>query len=77
MAIYLEPWHADVMQTFELKKKVGDELERCRELNFALWVPDLFMRRVKENGKWSLMCPAECPGLEQSWGEEFEKLYTK
>ncbi|VDD85721.1 unnamed protein product [Enterobius vermicularis] len=77
VAIYLEPWHADVMQTFELKKKVGDELERCRELNFALWVPDLFMRRVKENGKWSLMCPAECPGLEQSWGEEFEKLYTK
>lgn len=76
-AIYLEPWHADIFEYLELRKNVGDELERCRDLFLALWVPDLFMQRVKENGKWSLMCPAECPGLENCWGEEFVSLYTK
>lgn len=76
-AIYLEPWHADVFEYLDLRKNVGDELERCRDLFLALWVPDLFMQRVKDDGKWSLMCPAECRGLEDCWGEEFEKLYTR
>ncbi|KHN87074.1 Ribonucleoside-diphosphate reductase large subunit [Toxocara canis] len=76
-AIYLEPWHADIFEYLDLRKNVGDELERCRDLFFGLWVPDLFMQRVRENGKWSLMCPAESPGLEDCWGEQFEKLYTR
>ncbi|VDM24746.1 unnamed protein product [Toxocara canis] len=76
-AIYLEPWHADIFEYLDLRKNVGDELERCRDLFFGLWVPDLFMQRVRENGKWSLMCPAESPGLEDCWGEQFEKLYNR
>ncbi|KAK7873184.1 hypothetical protein R5R35_006399 [Gryllus longicercus] len=74
-AIYLEPWHADVFAFLDLKKNTGKEEVRARDLFYALWVPDLFMRRVEEDGVWSLMCPKESPGLFDCWGEEFEKLY--
>ncbi|KAK7794744.1 hypothetical protein R5R35_000772 [Gryllus longicercus] len=74
-AIYLEPWHADVFEFLDLKKNTGMEEVRARDLFYALWVPDLFMRRVEEDGVWSLMCPKESPGLFDCWGEEFEKLY--
>jgi ribonucleoside-diphosphate reductase alpha chain len=76
-AIYLEPWHADIFEFLELRKNNGKEEMRARDLFTALWIPDLFMKRVKENGTWSLMCPNECPGLSDCWGEEFEALYTK
>lgn len=76
-AIYLEPWHADIFEFLDLKKNHGKEELRARDLFYALWTPDLFMQRVKENGDWTLMCPHECPGLADSHGEEFEKLYTK
>merc|ERR1719428_961524 len=76
-AMYLEPWHADIMEFLELRKNHGSEEDRARDLFYALWVPDLFMKRVKENGKWSLMCPNECPGLPQCYGEEFEKKYEQ
>ncbi|KAJ9579859.1 hypothetical protein L9F63_004461, partial [Diploptera punctata] len=76
-AVYLEPWHADIFEFLDLRKNTGKEEMRARELFYALWIPDLFMNRVKENGDWSLMCPHECPGLSDCWGEEFEKLYTK
>ena len=76
-AIYLEPWHADIEDFLELKKNHGNELERARDLFYALWIPDLFMERVKENGKWSLMCPDECPGLSDCWGKDFNELYIK
>jgi ribonucleoside-diphosphate reductase alpha chain len=76
-AIYLEPWHADVYDFLDLKKNHGKEEARARDLFYALWIPDLFMQRVKDNGDWTLMCPNECPGLSDCWGEEFEKLYTK
>ncbi len=76
-AIYLEPWHADVFEFLDLRKNHGKEEVRARDLFYALWIPDLFMKRVKENGKWTLMCPNECPGLSDCWGEEFEALYTK
>lgn len=76
-AIYLEPWHADIFDFLDLKKNHGKEELRARDLFFALWVPDLFMKRVEENGNWSLFCPNEAPGLTTSWGEEFEKLYEK
>merc|ERR1712156_969170 len=76
-AIYLEPWHADIFAFLDLRKNHGKEEQRARDLFLALWVPDLFMKRVKEYGMWSLMCPHECPGLADCWGEEFEKLYTK
>ncbi|MFY0627791.1 MAG: ribonucleoside-diphosphate reductase subunit alpha [Reichenbachiella sp.] len=76
-AIYLEPWHADIFDFLELKKNHGKEELRARDLFYALWVPDLFMQRVKENGDWTLMCPNECPGLADTHSEEFEKLYTK
>merc|ERR1712193_40727 len=76
-AVYLEPWHADVFEFLELRKNHGKEEQRARDLFYALWIPDLFMKRVKEFGMWSLMCPHECPGLADCWGEEFEKLYTK
>ncbi|TXC85134.1 ribonucleoside-diphosphate reductase subunit alpha [Luteibaculum oceani] len=76
-AIYLEPWHADVFDFLDLKKNHGKEEMRARDLFYALWVPDLFMKRVEENGMWTLMCPNECPGLSETYGEEFEKLYTK
>lgn len=76
-AIYLEPWHADVFEFLDLRKNHGKEEMRARDLFFALWMPDLFMKRVEENGDWSLFCPHEAPGLHECWGEEFEKLYTQ
>jgi len=76
-AIYIEPWHCDIMSFLLLRKNHGNEEERCRDLFYGLWVPDLFMERVKAQGKWSLFCPDECPGLSDCYGEEFEKLYTK
>lgn len=76
-AIYLEPWHADIFEFLELKKNHGKEELKARDLFYALWIPDLFMKRVEENGTWSLFCPNEAPGLTTSWGEEFEKLYKK
>ena len=76
-AIYIEPWHADVFDFLDLKKNHGKEEQRARDLFFALWIPDLFMKRVKENGEWTLMCPHECPGLSDTHSEEFEALYTK
>lgn len=76
-AIYLEPWHADVFDFLDLKKNHGKEEQRARDLFYALWIPDLFMKRVKENGEWTLMCPHECPGLSDTHSAEFEKLYTK
>jgi len=74
-AIYLEPWHADIFDFLELKKNHGNELERARDLFYALWIPDLFMRRVKQDGLWSLMCPNESPGLADIHSEEFVTLY--
>lgn len=76
-AIYLEPWHADVFDFLDLKKNHGKEENRARDLFYALWVPDLFMKRVEENGDWTLMCPNECPGLSDTHGKEFEALYSK
>jgi ribonucleoside-diphosphate reductase subunit M1 len=76
-AIYLEPWHADIFGFLDLKKNTGKEENRARDLFYALWIPDLFMKRVEENGDWSLFCPAEAPGLDDCWGDEFEALYTK
>ena len=76
-AIYLEPWHADIFTFLEAKKNNGAEELRARDLFYSLWIPDLFMKRVKEQGKWSLMCPNQCPELTETYGEEFEKLYTK
>ncbi len=76
-AIYLEPWHADVLEFLELKKNHGKEEMRARDLFYALWIPDLFMKRVEEGGKWSLFCPNECPGLCETYGEEFVALYEK
>ncbi|KAL0249888.1 ribonucleoside-diphosphate reductase large subunit [Cryptococcus tetragattii IND107] len=74
-AIYLEPWHADVFDFIDLRKNHGKEEVRARDLFYALWIPDLFMKRVESDGDWTLMCPAECPGLADVYGEEFEKLY--
>jgi ribonucleotide reductase alpha subunit len=74
-AIYLEPWHADVEDFLELRKNHGDEELKARDLFYALWIPDLFMERVKENGKWCLMCPHECPGLADVYGDKFKELY--
>ena len=76
-AIYLEPWHADVMEFLELRLNQGDEEARCRDLFTAMWIPDLFMKRVEEGGQWSLFCPDTAKGLSDCYGEEFEKLYTK
>ena len=76
-AMYLEPWHADVFDFLEMRKNHGKEEQRARDLFYALWIPDLFMKRVEENGDWTLMCPNECPGLPESHSEEFEALYTK
>jgi len=76
-AIYLEPWHADLEDFLELKKNHGDEELKARDLFYALWVPDLFMERVKENAKWSLLCPNECPGLADVYGSAFKELYEK
>ncbi len=74
-AIYLEPWHADIFEFLELRKNHGIEEQRARDLFYALWIPDLFMRRVEQDGDWSLMCPHKCPCLSEVWGESFEHLY--
>jgi ribonucleoside-diphosphate reductase subunit M1 len=76
-AIYLEPWHADVFSFIELRKNHGKEEVRARDLFYALWIPDLFMKRVQENGEWTLFCPNEAPGLADVYGDEFEELYHK
>jgi ribonucleoside-diphosphate reductase alpha chain len=76
-AIYLEPWHADVFEFLDLKKNHGKEEIRARDLFYALWIPDLFMQRVEDNGDWSLFCPNEAPGLSDCYGKEFEALYEK
>ncbi|MDH4092317.1 MAG: ribonucleoside-diphosphate reductase subunit alpha [Cyclobacteriaceae bacterium] len=76
-AIYLEPWHADIFDFLDLKKNHGKEEMRARDLFFAVWIPDLFMKRVESNEMWSLFCPNEAPGLAEVWGEEFERLYEK
>lgn len=76
-AIYLEPWHADIYSFLDIRKNTGKEEYRARDLFTAMWVPDLFMQRVEENGDWSLFCPNEAPGLDDCWGEKFEELYTR
>lgn len=76
-AIYLEPWHADIEIFLQMRKNHGDEELKARDLFYALWIPDLFMRRIKEGGKWTLMCPAECPGLSDVYGDAFDALYEK
>jgi ribonucleoside-diphosphate reductase alpha chain len=77
IAVYLEPWHADIYNFCELRKNTGAEELRARDIFLAVWVPDIFMKRVKDHGKWSLMCPDECPGLTSTYGAEFEQLYLK
>ena len=77
IAVYLEPWHSDIEAFLELKKNHGSEEERCRDLFLALWVSDLFMERVKQNAKWSLMCPDQCRGLSDVYGDDFKALYEK
>lgn len=76
-AIYLEPWHADIYSFLDLRKNIGKEELRARDLFTALWVPDLFMKRVEENGNWSLFCPNEAKGLSECYGERFEELYCR
>ena len=75
-AVYLEPWHADIEDFLKMKLNTGAEEDRARDLFYALWIPDLFMKRLEANEGWTLMCPNECPGLPDCHGEEFEKLYT-
>ena len=77
IAVYIEPWHADIMDFLELRLNQGDEESRCRDLFSAMWIPDLFMKRVEEGGKWSLFCPDTAKGLSDVYGDEFETLYTK
>ena len=76
-AIYLEPWHPDIDDFLEMKKNHGDEEMKARDLFYALWISDLFMERVKDNAKWSLFCPHECPGLADVYGEKFRELYAQ
>ena len=76
-AIYIEPWHSDIFDFLDLKKNHGKEEMRARDLFYAMWVPDLFMKRVEKNAEWTLMCPNECPGLYDCHGDEFDKLYLK
>jgi ribonucleoside-diphosphate reductase alpha subunit len=76
-AMYIEPWHADIFDFLDLKKNHGKEEQRARDLFYALWIPDLFMKRVETNGDWTLMCPNECPGLSDTHSEQFEALYTR
>jgi ribonucleoside-diphosphate reductase alpha chain len=76
-AVYIEPWHADIFEFLQLRKNHGKEELRARDLFYALWIPDLFMKRVEENGTWSLFCPNEAPNLHEVYGEEFEKLYER
>nr|XP_012220225.1 PREDICTED: ribonucleoside-diphosphate reductase large subunit-like [Linepithema humile] len=77
LAIYLEPWHADIYEFLDLKRSIGEEQLRARDMYYALWMPDLFMKRLFDNATWSLMCPHECPGLVDAYGDEFENLYTR
>jgi ribonucleoside-diphosphate reductase alpha subunit len=77
IAIYLEPWHADIFAFLDLRKNHGNEADRARDLFYALWIPNLFMERVKSNGTWSLFCPNEAPGLADVYGQEFKDLYAK
>lgn len=77
IAIYLEPWHADIQAFLQLKKNHGEEELKARDLFYALWIPDLFMKRMYANESWTLMCPDECPGLSDAWGADFDALYTK
>ncbi len=77
IAVYVEPWHADIMDFLELRLNQGDEEARCRDLFSAMWIPDLFMKRVEEGGDWSLFCPDRAPGLSDCYGDEFEALYAK
>lgn len=77
IATYTEPWHADIFHFCELRSNKGNDEERARDIFLALWIPDLFMKRVRDDGVWSLMCPDECQGLTQTYGDEFEALYTK
>ncbi|MGA1029993.1 MAG: ribonucleoside-diphosphate reductase subunit alpha [Flavobacteriaceae bacterium] len=76
-AIYVEPWHADIFDFLDLKKNHGKEEMRARDLFYAMWTPDLFMKRVEEDAQWTLMCPNECPGLYDNYGDAFEKLYLQ
>ena len=76
-AIYLEPWHGDIQDFLDMKKNHGDEERRARDLFYALWIPDLFMKRVENDGNWTLMCPDICKGLTDVYGDDFEELYTK
>ena len=76
-AIYLEPWHSDIFEFLDLRKNTGKEENRARDLFYGLWIPDLFMQRVINDENWTLMCPNECPGLPDHWGEEFNKLYLE
>lgn len=75
-AVYLEPWHADIIDFLDLKKNHGKEEMRARDLFYAMWIPDLFMKRVQEDATWTLMCPNECPGLYDAYGDTFEEMYT-
>ena len=77
IAVYLEPWHADIMDFLEIRLNQGDEEARCRDLFSAMWIPDLFMKRVETNGKWSLFCPDKAKGLSDVYGKEFDELYEK
>jgi len=77
IAVYLEPWHADIMDFLEIRLNQGDEEARCRDLFSAMWIPDLFMKRVESNGNWSLFCPDKAKGLSDVYGKEFEDLYEK
>jgi ribonucleoside-diphosphate reductase alpha chain len=76
-AIYLEPWHADIFEFLEMKRNHGKEEARARDLFYAMWMPDLFMKRVEANESWSLFCPHECPGMADCYGDDFERLYEK
>lgn len=76
-AVYLEPWHRDIVEFLHLKRTIGQDELRARDLFYGLWIPDLFMRRVQEDGEWCLLCPKECPGLTTSWGPAFDRLYTE
>merc|ERR1719162_2514714 len=76
-AVYIEPWHADIFDVLNLKKNSGKEEQRARDLFYGLWIPDLFMKRVEQDGKWSLMCPDKCRGLAKCHGDEFNKLYEQ
>ncbi|KAI6657277.1 Ribonucleoside-diphosphate reductase large subunit [Oopsacas minuta] len=76
-AIYLEPWHPDIFEFLDIRKNTGKEEQRARDLFNALWIPDLFMKRVEQDLEWSFMCPRSCPGLSDCWGKDFEVLYTK